>query len=270
MKRQPAVADRFYPGDRDSLNQTVRDLLERYNPAKIQKCFAIVSPHAGYVYSGPVCAETMKSVDIPETVIILGPNHHGRGAPVSLSKNNWQMPWGDVPIEESFISHLVSADANIEIDEVAHQHEHSLEVQVPFLHALQNNLTIVPLVLSHLSYSMCETIADLLAETIRRYEKPVLMVASSDMNHYESRQRGSVKDKQALDELTALNPQGLYSTVSAHNISMCGIIPVTIALLASMRLGADTADIVKYCDSGDVSGDTDQVVGYAGAVIYKH
>ena len=269
MNRQPAVADRFYPGDKYSLNQTVHGLLKRHNPPKIENCFAIVSPHAGYVYSGSVCAETMKSIDIPETVVILGPNHHGRGSLVSLSSRNWQMPWGDVPVAEVFVSLLENTDANIEIDELAHQYEHSLEVQIPFLHALQDNLTIVPLVLSQLSYSMCEKIADALAESIQRYEKPVLMVASSDMNHYETRQLGSIKDKLALDELTALNPQGLYSTVNAHNISMCGIIPVTIALLASMRLGADTADIVRYCDSGDVSGDTNQVVGYAGAVIYK-
>jgi AmmeMemoRadiSam system protein B len=269
MNRQPAVADRFYPGDEYSLNQTVQDLLKRHNPAKIEKCFAIVSPHAGYVYSGSVCAETMKSVDIPETVVILGPNHHGRGAPVSLSNKKWQMPWGDVPVDENFISLLDDSAANIEIDEFAHQHEHSLEVQIPFLHTLQNNLTIVPLVLSYLNYSLCEHVAEVLANAIRQYDKPVLMVASSDMNHYESRQQGSVKDRLALDQLKALNPQGLYDTVSANNISMCGIIPVTIALLASISLGADTAEIIRYCDSGDVSGDTDQVVGYAGAVIHK-
>ncbi len=269
MKRQPAVADRFYPGDKDLLNQTVQNLFNHHNPAKIKDCFAIVSPHAGYVYSGSVCAETMKSIDIPETVIILGPNHHGGGAPVSLSKSDWQMPWGDVPINESFVSLLESVDTPIKIDEYAHQNEHSLEVQIPFLHALQANLTIVPLVLSYLSYSMCKEIAEVLAGAILRYEKPVLMVASSDMNHYESRQLGSEKDKLALDELTSLNPQGLYSTVNTNNISMCGIIPVTIALLASIRLGADVADIVRYCDSGDVSGDINQVVGYAGAVIYK-
>lgn len=269
MNRQPAVADRFYPGDEYSLNQTVQSFLDRHNPVKIENCFAIVSPHAGYVYSGSVCAETMKSIDIPETVVILGPNHHGRGASVSLSKKNWQMPWGDVSVDDGFVALLERADANIEIDESAHQQEHSLEVQIPFLHALQSNLKIAPLVLSHLSYSSCEKIANALANAVLQYNRPVLIVASSDMNHYESRQLGSVKDKLALDELKALNPQGLYNIVSANNISMCGIIPVTIALLASMQLGANKADVVRYCDSGDVSGDTNQVVGYAGAVIHK-
>lgn len=269
MNRLPAVADRFYPGDEASLNQTVNSLLKEHNPSKIKNCISIVSPHAGYVYSGSVSAETMKSIDIPETVVILGPNHHGRGAPVSLSKRNWEMPGCEIPVEENFITLLQKADADIKVDELAHQYEHSLEVQIPFLRALQDNLKIVPLVLSFLNYSRCEKIAEALAETIRQYGKSVLIVASSDMNHYESRQEGSVKDKLALEQLTALNPYGLYTTVDANDISMCGIIPVTIALLASKKLGADKTDIIRYCDSGDVSGDTNQVVGYAGAVIYR-
>lgn len=269
MKRLPAVADRFYPGDEASLNQTVYGLLELHNPKKIKNSIAVVSPHAGYVYSGSVCAETMKCIEIPETVVILGPNHHGRGAPISLSKNTWEMPWGDVAIDTNFVSILEDSDSEIKTDEFAHQYEHSLEVQVPFLRALQDNVKIVPLVLAHLSYAMCEELADVLADAIQRFAKPVLIVASSDMNHYESRKTGSVKDRLALEELTALNPYGLYTTVSTNDISMCGIIPVTVALLVAIRLGADKADIIRYSDSGDVSGDIDQVVGYAGAVIYR-
>ena len=269
MKRQPAVADRFYPGDESTLSQTVQTLLNQHSPGQIENSFAIVSPHAGYIYSGGVCAETLKSVKISETVLILGPNHHGRGASVSLSLRDWEMPMGDVAVNQEFGSLLQNSIADVRVDEIAHQFEHSLEVQVPFLQALQNNLQIVPIALANLSYSECIDVAEGIASAINEYDAPVLILASSDMNHYESRELGSIKDKLALEELKALNPAGLYETVSHKNISMCGVIPVTIALLASMQLGANKARIVRYTDSGEVSGDVDQVVGYAGAVIYQ-
>lgn len=269
MKRQAAVADRFYPGDETTLKQTVQTLLDQHNPRQIENCYAVVSPHAGYVYSGSVCAETLKSVKIPETVVILGPNHHGRGAPVSLSLREWEMPMGDVAIDQEFGALVKDCIADVRVDEIAHQFEHSLEVQVPFLQSLQNDLQIVPIALGNLSYSMCRNIADGLAAAMKKYDSPVLIVASSDMNHYESRQNGSAKDKLALEELKTLSPSGLYETVKSKNISMCGVIPVTIALLTSLQFGANKAEIVRYTDSGDVSGDVEQVVGYAGAVIYQ-
>lgn len=269
MSRQPAVADRFYPGDKAALDTIINDLLTKHHCTQKKEAFAVVSPHAGYIYSGGVCAETLNSIIIPETVIILGPNHHGRGASIALSQTPWQMPSGTVPIDEEFIELLLDVDTDIQTDEAAHQFEHSLEVQVPFLQAVQDNLRIVPLALSHLSLSQSETLGDNIAETIQRFNKPVLILASSDMNHFESREVGSQKDKMALTELVALQPRALYSTVAKNNISMCGVIPVTVALQAALRLGADKAELIRYSDSGDVSGDTHQVVGYAGAILYK-
>jgi hypothetical protein len=266
MARQPAVADRFYPGSRTALTREVQNLIGA-QPAHKQKALAVVSPHAGYIYSGGVAAETFRQVIVPETVIVMGPNHHGQGAEIALSTTTWEMPMGNVPIDTKLAEMLVRRSPLIRKDELAHRFEHSLEVQVPFLQEMQQNLTIVPLVIAHISYPMCEKVADNLAESIKESGKNVLIVASSDMTHYESRSVATKKDHLALDRLLALDPAGLYQTVVDRRITMCGFIPATIALLASMHLGAQTASLVRYTDSGEVSGDTDQVVGYAGVII---
>lgn len=268
MSRLPAVSNRFYPGNTKELISTVQELLPP-SPSTKKNAIGVVAPHAGYVYSGAVCAETLCSIHIPETVIILGPNHHGQGAPISLSTATWQMPMGDIMVNKIFAKYLQEAAPMVMVDESAHQFEHSLEVQLPFLQELQTNLTIVPLVLSHISFAMCKELAECLAKAIEQYQKPVLILASSDMSHYESRETASRKDSLALDRLTALDPEGLYQTVKDNRISMCGVIPVTTMLHASMLLGANNVEISRYTDSGYVSGDTHQVVGYAGAIITK-
>ncbi len=269
MSRLPAVADRFYPGDKQQLDDIIQELLKKAKTSKIQGAIGVVSPHAGYVYSGHVAAEVLGSVDIPETVIVIGPNHHGRGPSLSLSRRDWEMPAGVVPINVELSEILLEGNSDIATDDIAHRYEHSLEVQIPFLQALQENLRIVPLALSQLPYPTCEKLGTSLAEAIRRYAKPVLMVASSDMSHYEPRKVAEKQDTMALDRLTNLDPEGLYTTVLANRISMCGIIAVTVVLQASLLLGADRAEILRYTDSGEISGDTDKVVGYAGAVISK-
>lgn len=265
--RQPAVADRFYPGSPKALLQTITDLFPVTENITKSKALAVVSPHAGYVYSGALAAETFSAVKIPETVIILGPNHHGQGAPVSLSVETWDMPLGKVPIDLAIANHLLEDSEYIKIDETAHKFEHSLEVQVPFLQMLQKNLSIVPLVLSRISYALCEDVAGSLARVIDGSNKDVLIVASSDMSHYETRRSAEKKDHSALQCIEQLNPSALYHTVFDNHISMCGVIPVVIALLAAKACGAQQSSLVGYTDSGFITGDTDQVVGYAGVVI---
>ncbi len=269
MRRLPAVADRFYPGEEKQLKRTVTELLDGCNPPKIENSLAVVSPHAGYVYSGSVCAETIKSVDIPETVIILGPNHHGTGAAIALSQQDWQMPSGIAPANIVLGQQILELMPEVTVDESAHRFEHSLEVQIPFLQERQKNLAIVPLALSRLHFTTCEKLGHALAQAITWYDKPVLLLASSDMSHYEPRSSASRKDAMALERLTALDPAGLYNVVAENRISMCGSIPVVTVLLASLQLGANHAQVIRYTDSGEVSHDTDQVVGYAGAVISR-
>lgn len=265
--RSPVVADRFYPGSPKELAKTIRDYFAAAPTAEKFKALALVSPHAGYIYSGELAAQTFAAVEIPETVIILGPNHHGQGAPVALSAETWDMPLGRVSVDTEIAEKLLENCPHIKLDESAHRSEHSLEVQVPFLQVLQKKLHIVPIVVSQISYQLCEEVAMALAKTIKNSRKRVLMVASSDMSHYEPRQITEQKDHSALQCIERLDPHGLYRTVFDNQISMCGVIPVVIAMLAAQACGAEHYHLIGYTDSGYVSGDTNQVVGYAGVVI---
>ncbi len=265
MTRKPVVADRFYPGDPALLRQTLAGFIPSVQEK--EKALAVIAPHAGYVYSGGVAGETFARVQVPETALILGPNHHGGGQPLALGISDWQMPFGEVPIERDLAVAILRNSEVIVEDDVAHLQEHSLEVQVPFLQFFQENLSIVPIVVSHVSYEVCKQAARDLATAIRAFGRPVLLVASTDMTHYESRRNASVKDHLALERIKALDPKGLYETVLGNRISMCGIMPTTITLLTVLELGATRVELVRYTDSGEASGDTDQVVGYAGLVI---
>ena len=229
MLRSPAVAGQFYPGSEASLLKTLSALVPEIQPEDRKEALAVVSPHAGYIYSGGVAGETFARVKVPESIVILGPNHTGNGAPIAL--------------------------------------EHSLEVQIPFLQYIQKDLSIAPIVVSHVPYESCVAVGQGLAAAIKSYGKPVLIVASTDMTHYESRQAASAKDSLALARIQELDPEGLYNTVIGKRISMCGIMPATVALIAALALGAKKAELVRYTDSGETSGDTSQVVGYAGLVI---
>jgi len=177
------------------------------------------------------------------------------------------MPFGPVNVDTKISSFLLSNSPHIIEDELAHRYEHSLEVQVPFLQQLQKNLSIVPLVISRISYNLCREIGETLASAIKKSEKNVLLLASTDMSHYESREAAEKKDLLALKYVQELEPEKLYNTVIENKISMCGFIPVTITLIASKLLGATSSRLIGYTDSGYVSGDTDQVVGYAGLTI---
>lgn len=265
--RSPVVADRFYPGKPSVLQETLQNLVPDVHENQKQNAIAVISPHAGYVYSGGVAGETIGRVRVPETVVILGPNHHGLGAPLALGTEDWRMPLGDVAIDGELAGQILDRSKVITEDGVAHAHEHSLEVQVPFLQYCNSSVRIVPIVVSHVSYSVCVEAAGDLAEAIRNYSRPVMLLASTDMTHYESRPDAGRKDHLALDRIEALDPKGLYDTVLDNRISMCGIMPTTITLLAAISLGARDAQLVRYTDSGEASGDTSQVVGYAGLVL---
>jgi len=266
MLRQPAVANQFYPGSPAELEKTVAALLADTGIDK-KPALAVMSPHAGYIYSGDLAAQTLGYVQIPKTVIILGPNHHGRGAPVAVSLCSWDMPNGIVHVDTETAEQLISASFHIVTDESAHLNEHSLEVQIPFLQALQPELSLVPICVSHISYQVCAAVAQALSTIIENSEKSLLILASTDMSHFESRSSASRKDNIALQRITSFDPEGLYRVVLEEQISMCGFIPVTIALLAAQKLGGRRAEIIGYSDSGAISGDTERVVGYAGVVI---
>ena len=267
ITRSPAVAGRFYPGDDSSLRTAIQDLTSNL-PKHKQKVLAAMSPHAGYVYSGSVAADTLGRIKIPETAILLGPNHTGKGKAVALSTATWDMPMGQVPCNCDLARAILDESDFIEEDELPHKYEHSLEVQLPFLQMAQPNLSIVPITISHISYQVLEEIGLAIAKAIKKSgNKDILTVASSDMTHYESREAAEKKDHYALKKLTDMDPELLYRSVIGNNISMCGIMPVTLALIIALELGATKTELIRYTDSGAISRDTDQVVGYAGVLI---
>lgn len=268
MSRSPAVANRFYPGNKRQLEALLNDFVPPSASRASKKVLGVMSPHAGFIYSGKVAANTIAKAIVPPTVVLLGPNHQGYGASISLSNEKWEMATGDVPINTPLATLLQKECSKIEVDEIAHRFEHSLEVQIPFLHHMQKKLSIVPLVLAHISFSECVELGKALAKSIETYGDDVLIVASTDMNHYESRDVASKKDNLAITQIEDFNPEGLYRTVHEQQISMCGVIPVTVMLETCKRLGAQTTEITEYTDSGVVSGDVDQVVGYCGALVY--
>lgn len=266
MIREPAVAGRFYPGNPTRLRKEVEDFLR---PAgEPQKALGVISPHAGYVYSGHVAGAVLGAVQIPKLLIVLCPNHTGNGAWAAINGEGvWRTPMGDVPINSKLAMRLQELYPGLEEDREAHKHEHALEVQLPFLQDLNPDLEFVPLCLSHFSYEECQGLGKALGQLIGETSQEILMLASSDMNHYESQKRTLEKDQMAIDAILEMDPEKLYRTVHEENISMCGIIPSTCMLIAAKVLGAKGARLVKHATSGDVSGDYSGVVGYAGIII---
>jgi AmmeMemoRadiSam system protein B len=244
--------------------------------AKKVKALGIVSPHAGLVYSGSVAGAVYSRIELPGTFVLIGPNHTGLGAPVSLMANgSWQTPLGTVRINEELAAAVLSKSRRIHDDTLAHLQEHSLEVQLPFIQYLKKEFTIVPIQMLDTRLETCielgNAIASAITESFARsteFKKAgVLIVASSDMSHYVSAETAKKKDHAAIKRILELDAPGLYNTVRDENISMCGYGPAVAMLTACKILGATKAELVKYTNSGDVSGDYDQVVGYAGIVV---
>lgn len=266
MMRQPAVAGQFYSADRSQLISEISSLIDERQPKR--KALGVLAPHAGYIYSGAVAGAVFGSVEIPETVIILGPNHHALGDAAALfPAGEWLTPLGNVAVEPR-LSELVLGNSRIlRADSSAHRFEHSIEVQIPFLQYLRPEIKIVPICLSYLDYVSCHALGMSLAQSIQSFGKDVLIVASTDMSHYEPDAVARNKDNLALKEVLELDPEGLYAVVTGMGISMCGIIPATVMLVAALNRGATRCELIRYATSGDVSGDRRQVVGYAGVMV---
>jgi AmmeMemoRadiSam system protein B len=266
MHRRPAVAGQFYPRDPKALEREVASLLESRTVR--EKAIGVVSPHAGYVYSGRIAGMVFSRVLIPPTVVILGPNHRGAGHDVAVAARGvWEMPMGTVKIDEELAGAILRSSPSAADDDRAHALEHSLEVQLPFVQAGRSDFGLVPIALGRLSLDECLSFAKELAAAISNHGNDVLIVASSDMTHYESAESAEKKDRTVIDRILRLDPEAVYRTVRDNRITMCGFIPVTIMLAAAVELGAKQAELVGYMTSGDVSGDFQSVVGYAGVIV---
>lgn len=225
-------------------------------------------PHAGYMYSGHVAGAVYSSIEIPSRAILLGPRHYPRGEPMAiLTEGGWKTPFGEARIDSALGAELERSCRWLREDMTAHANEHSLEVQIPFLQRLASDFQFVPVVLGTDRYAPLEDLGHAVGKVVAAEKEPVLVIASSDMNHYESDEITRTKDKQAIDRILELDSRGLYETVRREGITMCGYAATVSLLVAMCDLGAREAKLVRYATSGDVTGDRDEVVGYAGIVI---
>lgn len=266
MIRQPVVAGQFYPGRREPLLAFLEDAAAPV-PTPVTAVGAVV-PHAGYVYSGRVAGAVFARVVVPGAVVLLGPNHTGLGTRASiLSRGGWATPLGTAAIHGELADALRAACPLLREDGDAHAQEHSLEVQVPFVQYRNPGARIVPIAFLLRDPDQIDEVGAALASVVARWPEPVLLVASSDMTHYEPDRVAREKDRRAIERVLALDPRGLLDTVARHTITMCGVVPTAVLLAAAGRLGATRGELVQYATSGDASGDTSRVVGYAGMVI---
>ncbi len=266
MKRHAVVAGQFYAGAASKLKEQVEHYIEK--EAAREKVLAVVSPHAGLMYSGPVAGAVYSSIRFPETFVILGPNHTGRGANLSvMTSGSWEVPTGTFFVDGDLGKRVVKEVPLMAEDASAHLSEHSIEVQLPFISYFSDAVKIVPIAVLSASLEECRAIGEGIAKAIKETGRDVVIVASSDMSHYVPDDTARKLDTLAINEMLNLNPEGLYTTVAEHRITMCGVIPATIMLYAAKALGAGEAKLVKYATSGETSGDYGHVVGYAGILV---
>lgn len=262
----PAVAGQFYPSQKQELEKMISGFMEK--SAEKTRYLGAVSPHAGYIYSGKVAAKVLSRVKCRDSFIILGPNHTGMGKPLSMmAAGTWHMPMGDIEIDKDLAKVILKNSKLIENDASAHTHEHSIEVQLPFLQHEKAAFKFVPIVISLCDISMLKQAGKDLALAIRASKKEVAIIASSDMTHYESQESAKEKDKRAIDAIIKMDEDNLMNEVRKHDISMCGVAPTIVMLSALKELGAVKTELVDYRTSGDTSGDYSSVVGYAGILI---
>jgi AmmeMemoRadiSam system protein B len=266
--RPPAVAGRFYPRDPQELREEIHAHLSQTPHQKPVRALGCIAPHAGYMYSGHVAGAVFAGIEIPQLCLVMCPNHTGVGRSLAIvSVGTWETPLGSVPIDSDFAAALKQRCPPLQEDYSAHRTEHAVEVELPFLQTQQPQLRFVPIALGTGQFEALEKLGDAIADVIAENKNPVLIVASSDMNHYESDAITRVKDHSAIEPILALNARALYNVVIQQNISMCGFGPAVAMLTATKKLGATSAELVKYATSGDVSGDHHLVVGYAGVIV---
>jgi hypothetical protein len=268
-KIRPAqVAGQFYPAKASDIKEQIRGFTQ--GSEKKTDALACMLPHAGYQYSGSVASQTVARIKIKDKVILLGPNHTGKGATYSLmAEGSWQTPLGEVNIDAQLAKGILAASNYLENDILAHSREHSLEVELPILQYFRDDFEIVPIAFMSDDLAVLKKIGEDLAGVIQKagLKDKTLLVASSDMTHCEPQNSAVAKDKLAIAAILELDPDKLMREVKDSDISMCGYAPVIAMLAAANALGAKKAQLVKYQTSADSTGDRSAVVGYAGIII---
>jgi len=270
MLRLPAVAGRFYPANPNELAASVRRVSAPRDAAAVgakASVAACLVPHAGYMYSGAVAGEVFSRIELPKKIVILGVRHFPRGESAAILSNGaWRTPLGDAPIDTDLAMALRDACPLLREDAVAHSQEHSLEVQIPFLQVLAPGFSFVPVALGTARFEDLVRVGEAVARVLTTAQERVLLLATSDLNHYEDDATTRVKDAKAVKELLGLDARGLFDVCRTEKISMCGLGPAVATITALRAMGAMDGELVRYATSAEVSGDTSSVVGYAGIV----
>jgi len=284
MSRKQVFAGQFYESDPQQLKERISWCFRHpLGPGEIpkvshtrRKCsIGYMVPHAGYIYSGPIAVHTYYSIakeGKPEAFVLIGPNHTGIGASVAIwHEGYWETPFGRIMIDDKFANEMLKESRFLEPDTAAHLQEHSLEVQLPFLQYLfeNNDFKIVPVTMLYQTPETAKDLANSIIKAIEKTGRDVIIIATSDMTHYEPHELAVKKDMMAIDRILKLDPEGLYSTVIQKDITMCGVGPIMTLIYVSKHYGTAKAELLKHATSGDVTGDKSWVVGYASVRFYK-
>ncbi|MEM1702749.1 MAG: AmmeMemoRadiSam system protein B [Zestosphaera sp.] len=280
--RKPVVAGYFYGGRRESLIKQIEwafthkhgpGFIPKVSEVRSKESIGFVVPHAGYIYSGPVAAHSyakLASEGKPDVFILLGPNHTGAGEIVSVwDEGVWETPLGHAIIDADLAKEIISNSQYARPDKQAHYEEHSLEVQIPFLQYLFKDVSIVPISIMYQVPEISEDLAASIFKASSKLGRDVVVIASTDLTHYEPHDRAAEKDKTVLDKIKSLDPKGLFDVVLRKNITMCGVAPVMTLLYYAILSDSSGVEVLKYATSGDVSGDKSLVVGYSAIRILK-
>jgi MEMO1 family protein len=268
MLRLPSVAGSFYPSDVTELSALIAKYTKKQSGATSVNAKACLVPHAGYVYSGKVAGAVFAKIRLPRKIVILGVRHRPPGSPAAIiSQGAWRTPLGDAMIDEALAGALRRECSLLSEDDVAHSKEHSLEVQLPFLQALDAGFTFVPIALGTLNFETLVSVGEAIGRVLAAEEQDVLLLTTSDLNHYEDDATTRVKDGQAIEQLLNMDARGLFDVCRKEDISMCGLGPAVAMLTALRALSAAKPELIRYATSGDISGNPEAVVGYAGMIF---
>lgn len=278
--REPAVAGQFYAGERGALESQLADVFRHpVGPGEPPEARsgtpsirAIVSPHAGIPYSGPVAAHGYTALaedGRPDVAVIVGPNHSGLGEAVAVTQaDGWETPLGEVPVQTDLRERLLQESDRVVADERTHAGEHSMEVQVPFLQFVYPDpIPILPIAVTRQEQPVATELGGLLGDVLADFDGSAVVIASTDFTHYEAHESAERKDRLAIEQIEALDTDGLYRTIAAEDISMCGYGPTAVGMDVAAGQGASTVELLRYATSGETSGTRQEVVGYAALAI---
>ncbi len=276
MIRIPSVSGMFYESNPTFLREDIESMFSKIDiNDDNNEIVAGVVPHAGYIYSGKTACYTFNEIakgELPDTFIIIGPNHTGHGTKIDVCDyDKWETPLGLVDVDREFIQELINTDSNVYIDNNAHVREHSIEVELPFIQYIceDHDFKIVPIVISQQIPQLCEILAESLDKVIRKLNRKCVIIASTDLNHYDDEDTTRFLDEKVIKSVEDMDMKQLVKEIIDYDITMCGYGPVITAVTYSKLQNANTSIVLNHTTSGETSGDYDSVVGYMSSIIVK-